>query len=444
MNKLKILVGISSILIPTFLFAQNWQALDTGQAHQVRTLFADTITNTLYAGNYTTGSGSNCFSYWNGSTWDTLGFVEGNVYSINRFQGKIIVANGYILEWNSSNWNSLGALPNNGVVGLFNNNDNDLFAVGGFDTIGGVPASRVAKWNGTNWSAIDTTHWIGGLINCAIMYNGELYIAGNFWDNAGTISRIARWDGTRWQSPGNGIVGGSFIMSLEVYKNELYVGGYFSEANGNPGNNIAKWNGTQWSDVGGGTEAFASVSSLKVYNGYLYAAGGYTTAGGVPATNIAKWDGTNWCSIGYQATGFTGIGITSMAVLNNDLYIGGSFTAIDGDSMNYISRWIGGNYVDSCGHLSIGINEESIINEYLNIYPNPTTNQITLEFDLIENKNTSIEIKNILGQTLRKIDNGFSNGNNKIEIDLSEFASGLYLVSLQNGDQLVSKKIIKQ
>lgn len=79
------------------------------------------------------------------------------------------------------------------------------------------------------------------------------------------------------------------------------------------------------------------------------------------------------------------------------------------------------------------------------IYPNPSTSQVTIEFELSETKNASIEIKNILGQTVRMIsNNSFAKGINKVEIDLSEFSSGLYFVQLQSENKITSKKFIKE
>lgn len=84
-------------------------------------------------------------------------------------------------------------------------------------------------------------------------------------------------------------------------------------------------------------------------------------------------------------------------------------------------------------------------NIFLNIFPNPATNHITIEFDLTETTNISIEIKNILGQTVKEIDSSlYSNGKNKIEIDVSEFSQGLYFMQLKSENEFISKKFVKQ
>lgn len=89
--------------------------------------------------------------------------------------------------------------------------------------------------------------------------------------------------------------------------------------------------------------------------------------------------------------------------------------------------------------------EELDQNDLLNIYPNPANNQITLEFELAETKNISIEIRNVLGQTVKTIStNSFTKGSNKIEVEVNEFSNGLYFLQLQIGNKTIRKKFIKE
>ncbi|MGA1701651.1 MAG: hypothetical protein ACO4BY_11045 [Candidatus Nanopelagicales bacterium] len=45
---------------------------------------------------------------------------------------------------------------NNTVYALVTDSAGNLYAGGSFTTAGGAPANRVAKWNGTSWSALGT------------------------------------------------------------------------------------------------------------------------------------------------------------------------------------------------------------------------------------------------------------------------------------------------
>lgn len=101
----------------------------------------------------------------------------------------------------------------------------------------------------------------------------------------------------------------------------------------------------------------------------------------------------------------------------------------------------GGTFCD----YTTGINEIKGSNYQLYVYPSPAQSQITLEFDLIETQNGSIEIKNTLGQSVKTINNIiFSKGKNKIEIDVNEFSKGLYFVQLQSENKFISKKFVKE
>lgn len=92
--------------------------------------------------------------------------------------------------------------------------------------------------------------------------------------------------------------------------------------------------------------------------------------------------------------------------------------------------------------LSIRNNEP--INSFA-IYPNPNNGEFAIEFDVAEKENSFIEIKNVLGQTVKTINNNvFVKGINKTEIDVREFSSGLYFVQLQYGNRIIREKIIKE
>ena len=101
----------------------------------------------------------------------------------------------------------------------------------------------------------------------------------------------------------------------------------------------------------------------------------------------------------------------------------------------------GGTYCD----YETGIDEIKTNDNNLQVYPTPANVGITVEFNLTETTNVSIEIKNALGQIVKVIDNrAFSNGKNKIEIDVNEFSSGVYFVQLQSVNKIFNAKFVKQ
>lgn len=83
----------------------------------------------------------------------------------------------------------------------------------------------------------------------------------------------------------------------------------------------------------------------------------------------------------------------------------------------------------------------------IDVYPNPTSNEINLRFNLVEAKNdVIIKVVNFNGQVLSTIFNGNKdNGNHTLNYSMTSFASGVYFVIISiNNTDIVSHKIIKQ
>ena len=150
--------------------------------------------------------------------------------------------------------------------------DGSLIAAGDFTSVDGVAASRIARWDGTQWSPL------GSGLNGAVTevepgLDGSLYAAGSF-TAAGTTaaSRVARWDGTAWRALGTGVTGSVYALSVGV-GGVLYAAGYFGFTGGAEAYRISRWDGAAWSDVSAGT--FVGVYALETgQDGSLYAGGG--------------------------------------------------------------------------------------------------------------------------------------------------------------------------
>lgn len=77
--------------------------------------------------------------------------------------------------------------------------------------------------------------------------------------------------------------------------------------------------------------------------------------------------------------------------------------------------------------------------EALVSYPNPATNQVTVETKMEEVY--SISIKNINGQTVL---NQKSEGSLSVTLDVSQLSKGVYMLEVQSEKQTVSKKLVIQ
>jgi len=90
----------------------------------------------------------------------------------------------------------------------------------------------------------------------------------------------------------------------------------------------------------------------------------------------------------------------------------------------------------------VGISEKSEINQGINIFPNPTSDKVTISS--LKEINT-IEIYNMLGEKVYSVIN-FKNPDllperQTKEIDLAGFQKGIYLVRINSGDRIYIEKL---
>ncbi len=92
----------------------------------------------------------------------------------------------------------------------------------------------------------------------------------------------------------------------------------------------------------------------------------------------------------------------------------------------------------------IGIKEENKTVLNANIYPNPASNVLNITFASDDTRSNTIEITNVLGQTIYKEEN-LNDSSFPIAfktIDLSNFSNGTYLISIRNENRSYKQKFI--
>jgi len=273
----------------------------------------------------------------------------GNLYIGGYFSVVGDVRANYIAKWDGSEWSDLAGGVDYSVWSLAVSGP-DLYVGGDFSWAGetetedGIPANRIAKWDGTNWSALGSG--IGGepgfdvwdYVAALAVVGSEVY-AGGIFETAGgvPVANIAKWNGSEWSSPGAGM--DSDVMALAVIGTDLYAGGGFTSAGGNEVNYIARWNGSSWSALGSGVDNW--IHALAVIGTDLYAGGEFSTAGGLDAYYIARWNGSTWSPVG------SGVDdrVNALAVSGTDLYAGGWFsTAGETHGAYYVAKWNGSTW----------------------------------------------------------------------------------------------------
>lgn len=266
---------------------------------------------------------------------------DGSLYVGGEFTTASGVVASRIVRWDGSQWQTLGSGMNGSVRALVVGPDGSLYAGGEFTTAGGVSGTQgIARWDGSAWYPLDGGV-DGNIYALAAGPNGTLYAGGSFPTAGGvTASNVARWDGAAWHPLGSGTDGE--VSALTIGSNGLlYAGGSFTTAGGVSASAIARWDGTAWYALGSGMNQYSTVLALAIGSGgSLYAGGGFTTAGGVTVNRIARWDGATWHALGSGMNQYSYVRAFAVGQ-DGSLYASGDFTTAGGVAANYVARWDG-------------------------------------------------------------------------------------------------------
>ncbi|MCH7847663.1 MAG: hypothetical protein IIB53_04790 [Planctomycetes bacterium] len=231
------------------------------------------------------------------------GYYNGDLIAGGSFTFAGETPANYIARWDGTTWSPLGSGMGGGDyyadVQTLTEYNGELIAGGYFTTADGMPANGIARWDGASWSPLGngitgSIHDCPPVVNALAVYNGDLIAGGEFTTAGGMpASSIARWDGTSWSPLGSGMSapGDETVHSLTVYNGELIAGGYFTGAGGTEASRIARWDGTSWSPLGRGMGGgqYPYVNAVTVYDGELIAGGWFTTADGQVSAYWARW-----------------------------------------------------------------------------------------------------------------------------------------------------------
>jgi hypothetical protein len=102
-----------------------------------------------------------------------------------------------------------------------------------------------------------------------------------------------------------------------------------------------------------------------------------------------------------------------------------------------------GGYVIDVG--PAGIETIQLTNETFILqqnYPNPTNGNTTIDFIAGNNQMVNFSITNLLGDIVYNKEINSKRGVNKLDINTSDFSNGIYLYSISNGTNVVTKRMI--
>jgi hypothetical protein len=303
---------------------------------------------------------ANEIARWDGAAWDSLGAGiapgpvydlaydhAGNLYACGGFLQAGGIKTNRIAAWNGSVWSDLGtgamSLNSNRIIVAVCDRQGDLYIAGEIDSMVGVNAGNIARWDGGAWSALGSG--TNGLVSSlSFDIDGNLYAGGSFTMAGGDTSRyVAKWDGTSWSRFGKGLTGVPLLCCDS--SGNLFAGGLFTGPGGIPGYDIVQWESDHWSTRGTGMDGVVFGTALDS-SGNLYLCGTFTTIGGVAAMHIAKWDGSSWSALGSGiGTGINDLVVALATDSRGNVYAGGRFRRAGGnDGYNNIAVWNGSRW----------------------------------------------------------------------------------------------------
>ncbi len=151
--------------------AQLWQNVQGGCTGEVRSFFEDSSEGLLYVAGAFQWAGNvqgRSVATWDGAIWEPIGGGTGDtlnlfwsppILSIVKYQNDLFVGGmfgfmegdrsiRFLSRWDGTRWNACGNPNTTAHLDLTNGR---LFAMGAFDSIGGIPIRYLATWDGQEW-----------------------------------------------------------------------------------------------------------------------------------------------------------------------------------------------------------------------------------------------------------------------------------------------------
>ncbi|MFA4853356.1 MAG: T9SS type A sorting domain-containing protein [Bacteroidales bacterium] len=162
---------------------------------------------------------------------------------------------------------------------------------------------------------------------------------------------------------------------------------------------------------GGDIYCFAVSGNGNIFTG-TYGAGVF----------LSSNNGSSWTAVN---TGLTDTFVWSLAISGTNIFAG-----------------TGGNGVwkRALSDITVGVKEINNNESNIAVYPNPATNNITIESPQQPIFVHYAEILNIQGQLIKS----FASSSNKTSVDISTFPNGMYFVKMKTEKGIAMKKFVKE
>ena len=147
---------------------------------------------------------------------------------------------------------------------------------------------------------------------------------------------------------------------------------------------------------------------------------------------VGKYDGKNWEIFNTENSGLSDNAITTFTI------------------DHYNNKWFGTQYsgiaVFNEEGVVTGVEEEQVVKENVKSlsYPNPASNQITININSDTFSKYKIEIYNLLGIKQTELYFDLDTGENSIPIDVSSLSIGVYFVVFNDGNIIKNNLFVKE
>lgn len=328
------------------------------------------------------------------------------------------------------------ALKSNGTLWAWGNNNNEKLGINNSSiSFQGTP---MQVGTATDWAKI----YAGKAVSFAIKSNYTLWS----WGNTQLTLRqqnlgypLQAGTDNDWEKIANNA---NHITALKTNHSLWYWGtnNYGAAANGvnyfATNNPIQITTSSDWIDVetnGLNTVALKTNGTLWTWgiNGYGNFGNNNTIDSYVP---VQVGTDTNWLKIFKQSEY-----VCSAIKQNNSLYSWGlqPTNVFDNNTNNvkYVPTLIG----NECLLNNISFED----NNKVALYPNPVINLFTIAFNETINATVVVKITSVLGTT-KLVNNSNLKNNNALEIDVSNFSAGMYIVTISYDNKIINTKIVKK
>jgi hypothetical protein len=337
--------------------------------------------------------------------------------------------------------------------------------------------ATVMKFDGNNWVNVGNAGFSAGQVWCtslAFSPPGQPYIAYTDFGNSQKAT-VMKFDGTDWMNVGNAgfSVGAVYNTSLAFNPTDSlpYVA-YIDHGNSFMAT-VMKFDGTNWVNVG---NAGFSAGHIK-YPSLAFSSSGdpyiaYSDSLNAKKATVMKFDGTTWVNVGNPGFSDGETAFTSLAFnpVDGEPYVAfvdyansNRITVMKFNGTNWENEGLAGFTESISANPSLAFNSagtpyvafstvKASVMEYnyptglkepqdsrLSLYPDPVTDNLTIDFKIANNEVRQVEIYESRGKKIFETQTDKS----RLILNVENYPCGMYLIKVESGCSSWNAKFLK-